>query len=116
MEWEKYKELKREFVDFCKKLIEEKEKEKQDIIKILDLQLKLENDEYSSQIPYSWNVEDEGRNEILARLNNAIENKQISDYVWSTPGLPMLIFVTIGVIISILFGDIIWMLISSLLS
>lgn len=59
---------------------------------------------------------DEGRNEILARLTKAIETKQINDYVWSTPGLPMLIFVTIGVIISILFGDVIWMLISSLLS
>ncbi len=59
---------------------------------------------------------EEGRKEILDRLNKAVEKKQISDYVWSTPGLPMLIFVTIGIIISILFGDVIWMLISSLLS
>lgn len=59
---------------------------------------------------------EEGREEILNRLNSAIESKKISNYVWSTPGLPMLIFVTIGLIIAILFGDIVWIIISSLLS
>ena len=55
---------------------------------------------------------DEGRNEILDRLSKAIESKTINNYVWSTPGLPMLIFVTIGLIAALLFGDIVWMLIS----
>jgi preflagellin peptidase FlaK len=59
---------------------------------------------------------EEGRNEILNRLSTAIEAKTISKYVWSTPGLPMLIFVTIGLIIALLFGDIVWMLISHFLS
>jgi preflagellin peptidase FlaK len=58
---------------------------------------------------------EEGRNEIIARLNRAIETKEISDYVWSTPGLPMLVFVTIGLIIAILFGDIVWVAISHFL-
>jgi len=55
---------------------------------------------------------DEGRNEIIDRLNNAIETKTIEDYVWASPGLPMLIFVTLGLMIAIIFGDIIWILIS----
>lgn len=57
-----------------------------------------------------------GRNEIVDRLNRAIETKAISDYVWSTPGLPMLIFVTIGLITAIIFGDIVWILISLFLN
>jgi preflagellin peptidase FlaK len=59
---------------------------------------------------------EEGRNEIVDRLDRAIQTKTINDYVWSTPGLPMLIFVTIGLIIAILFGDIVWMVISYFLN
>lgn len=59
---------------------------------------------------------DEGRNEILDRLSKAIESKRISNYIWSTPGLPMLIFVTIGLLVALLFGDIVWMLMSLFLS
>lgn len=59
---------------------------------------------------------DEGREEILNRLNLAIKAKKISNYIWSTPGLPMLIFVTIGLIIALVFGDIVWILISLVLS
>ena len=59
---------------------------------------------------------EEGRNEIIDRLSEGIETKQITDHIWATPGLPMLIFVTIGLITSILFGDVIWTLISYFLS
>jgi len=55
---------------------------------------------------------DEGRNEIVSRLSSAIETGKISDYVWATPGLPMLIFVTFGLVAALLFGDIVWILIS----
>ena len=55
---------------------------------------------------------DEGRNEIVNRLSSAIETGKISDYVWATPGLPMLIFVTLGLVAALLFGDIVWILIS----
>ena len=55
---------------------------------------------------------DDDRDEILNRLSKAIESKIISNYIWSTPGLPMLIFVTIGLLIAVLFGDIVWILMS----
>jgi preflagellin peptidase FlaK len=55
---------------------------------------------------------DEGRDEIVARLSRAVDAGKIGAKVWATPGLPMLIFVTIGLIIALLFGDIIWLLLS----
>ena len=58
---------------------------------------------------------DEGRNEIVERLSNAVDTGKISDRVWATPGLPMLIFVTIGLIVALLFGDLVWILVSSIL-
>ena len=58
---------------------------------------------------------DEGRNEIVSRLSNAAETGKISNYVWATPGLPMLIFITLGLIAALLFGDVVWLLISSIL-
>ena len=58
---------------------------------------------------------DEGRSEIVGRLSSAVENGKINDYVWATPGLPMLIFVTAGLIVSVFFGDIVWLLVSFIL-
>ena len=58
---------------------------------------------------------DEGRNEIVERLSKAVDTGKISDHVWATPGLPMLIFVTIGLIIALLFGDLVWILVSFVL-
>lgn len=55
---------------------------------------------------------DEGRNEIVARLSGAVYAGKIGAKVWATPGLPMLIFVTIGLIIALLFGDIVWLIVS----
>jgi preflagellin peptidase FlaK len=58
---------------------------------------------------------DEGRSEIVERLSNAVDTGKIGDCVWATPGLPMLIFVTIGLIVALLFGDLVWLLVSSIL-
>jgi preflagellin peptidase FlaK len=58
---------------------------------------------------------DAGRNEIVERLSNAVDAGKIDAYVWATPGLPMLIFLTIGLIIALLFGDIVWLLVSFVL-
>ena len=58
---------------------------------------------------------DEGRNEIVKRLSKAIEEGKISDSIWATPGLPMLIFISLGLIVSILFGDLVWILVSYVL-
>jgi preflagellin peptidase FlaK len=58
---------------------------------------------------------DEGRDEIVARLSKAVDAGKIDADVWATPGLPMLIFLTIGLIIALSFGDIVWMLVSFVL-
>lgn len=58
---------------------------------------------------------DEGRTEIISRLSKATENREIDDYVWATPGLPMLIFLTAGLIVALFFGDIVWILLSVIL-
>ena len=58
---------------------------------------------------------DEGRNEIVERLDKAIEAGRIRDKVWATPGLPMLIFVTAGLIVALFAGDIIWVCIRLIL-
>ena len=58
---------------------------------------------------------DEGRDEIVGRLSKAVDSGKIDSYVWATPGLPMLIFITIGLIVSLLFGDFVWLLVSSIL-
>jgi preflagellin peptidase FlaK len=55
---------------------------------------------------------DEGREEIIARLSKAVDAGKISAKVWATPGLPMLIFVTIGLITALLLGDMVWLLVS----
>ena len=58
---------------------------------------------------------DEGRDEIVERLSRAVDSGKINAYVWATPGLPMLIFITLGLIVSLLFGDLIWIVLSSVL-
>jgi len=58
---------------------------------------------------------DEGRDAIVERLSKAVENRKIQNTVWATPGLPMLIFITAGLVIALLFGDIVWICISFLL-
>lgn len=54
---------------------------------------------------------DEGRDEIVARLSKAVDDGKINSNVWATPGLPMLIFVTVGLLIALSFGDIVWVLV-----
>jgi preflagellin peptidase FlaK len=58
---------------------------------------------------------DEGRNEIVEHLSNAVDAGKIDDHVWATPGLPMLIFVTIGLIVALFFGDLVWILVTLIL-
>lgn len=57
---------------------------------------------------------DEGRDEIINRLSDAAEVEKISSKVWATPGLPMLIFVSIGLLLALSLGDIVWILVSYL--
>lgn len=58
---------------------------------------------------------DEDRDAIVKRLTKATEAGKIQNGVWATPGLPMLIFITAGLIIALFFGDIVWICINFLL-
>jgi preflagellin peptidase FlaK len=55
---------------------------------------------------------DKERDAIVERLADAVKAGEIQDMVWATPGLPMLIFITVGLIIALVFGDMVWMLVS----
>jgi len=54
---------------------------------------------------------DEGRDKIVERLQNAVDAGKIDRYVWATPGLPMLIFVTLGLIVALFAGDVVWLIV-----
>jgi preflagellin peptidase FlaK len=58
---------------------------------------------------------DEDRDAIVGRLTKAVDAGKIQDMIWATPGLPMLIFITAGLITALFFGDIVWICISFLL-
>jgi len=52
---------------------------------------------------------DEKRDEIVERVTRAFkEGKLWGDEVWVTPGLPLLVFITAGLIIALVYGDIVW--------
>jgi preflagellin peptidase FlaK len=57
---------------------------------------------------------DEGRDEIVERLSNVVKAGKIDNFVWATPGLPMLIFITLGLIVALLFGDVVWLLVRAI--
>ena len=58
---------------------------------------------------------DEGRNATVERLEKAVTSGTIQDSVWATPGLPFLIFFTIGLLTALFFGDIVWILLGLIL-
>jgi preflagellin peptidase FlaK len=51
---------------------------------------------------------DENRNATVERLAKAVETGKIQDNVWASPGLPMLVFITAGLIMALFYGDIVW--------
>ncbi len=53
---------------------------------------------------------DESREKIVERILNAERDGKIQNDVWATPGLPMLIFITAGLVIALVFGDLVWVL------
>jgi preflagellin peptidase FlaK len=58
---------------------------------------------------------DEGRKEIVERIDDAVRSGAIPNEVWATPGLPMLVFILAGLITALFFGDIVWICIRLLL-
>lgn len=59
---------------------------------------------------------DETREQIVQRISDAVQTGRIQSDVWATPGLPMLVFVTAGLVIALVFGDLVWILLRSAFS
>jgi len=58
---------------------------------------------------------DESREEILDRMTRAENEGKLQNMIWATPGLPMLVFITAGLILAWTVGDIIFIVISQVL-
>jgi preflagellin peptidase FlaK len=58
---------------------------------------------------------DEEGEEIISRLVENLQEEKIKDGIWATPGLPLLIFITAGLFVSLVYGDIVWILLISIL-
>ena len=80
-------------------------KEKWHIYPLEDIQ---ESNEHAFKRKLVILPKDKGRNAMVERLEQAIRNGNINNKVWATPGLPMLIFVTAGLITALFVGDIVW--------
>ena len=55
------------------------------------------------------------RSKELAELKRAADSGLLRSGIWVSPGLPFLVFVTLGLGISLLFGDVVWYSISALM-
>jgi len=53
------------------------------------------------------------RQDLLEKLRPYVEKAAIPSEIWATPGLPMLVFVTIGFILAFVVGDLIFSIISA---
>jgi len=53
------------------------------------------------------------RQDLLGKLRPYVEKAVIPSEIWATPGLPMLVFITIGFILAFLLGDLIFSIISA---
>lgn len=53
---------------------------------------------------------DEERDEVVGRLVHAFQEGRLSGEVWVTPGLPFLVFITMGLATALLIGDLVWIL------
>jgi len=58
---------------------------------------------------------DEQREEIVERILEASREGKLHTDVWVSPGLPMLVFITAGLIVALVFGDILWIIFGSVL-
>lgn len=58
---------------------------------------------------------DEERMEIINRISKAAKEGKLPREIWITPGLPMLIFITVGLIVALFLGDILWVILGSAL-
>jgi preflagellin peptidase FlaK len=59
---------------------------------------------------------DEQAEDIAKRVVQASKDGKINGAVWVTPGLPLLIFITAGLIVALVFGNLIWILLRLILA
>jgi len=59
---------------------------------------------------------DEERETIVGRILSAKQEGKIPNEVWATLGLPLLVFITLGLIVSLTVGDLVWILLSLILT
>jgi preflagellin peptidase FlaK len=48
---------------------------------------------------------DVDRDEVVAKFNESLQKVGSPSRVWATPGLPMLLFLLVGVVVALIFGD-----------
>jgi preflagellin peptidase FlaK len=58
---------------------------------------------------------DEEREEIVSRIVGNLNEERFEGGLWATPGLPLLIFITTGLIVALAYGDVVWILLNSIL-
>lgn len=52
---------------------------------------------------------------IVERIFKAKQEGRLQNEVWATPGLPLLVFLTAGLIVALLFGDLVWIILRFIL-
>ncbi len=58
---------------------------------------------------------DESREDIVARIQKGRREGRLPNGVWATPGLPLIIFITLGLVVALVYGDFVWAIVSSAL-
>lgn len=53
---------------------------------------------------------------IVERILKAKREGRLPNEVWATPGLPLLVFLTAGLIVALVFGDLVWILLRLILA
>jgi len=53
---------------------------------------------------------------IVERILKAKQDGQLQNEVWATPGLPLLVFITAGLVVALVFGDLVWVLLRLILA
>jgi preflagellin peptidase FlaK len=48
------------------------------------------------------------RDKLVSEFSNAYSKLNLQGQVWVTPGLPMLVFITIGLVLTLIFGDVLF--------
>jgi preflagellin peptidase FlaK len=66
------------------------------------------------RLEFSFRVDLDRRKE-LAEIKSAAAEGSLRGGVWVSPGLPFLVFITLGLGISLLFGDVVWYCVSTLM-